>query len=317
MKDIVLVSAFFDIGRENVTYNSRTKDQYFYYFDFWARINNNLIIYCNSNDKDKVFSIRAKYGLEQKTSIIVIDDIYSLEKDIFLRMCSVERDVGFSKNRYSELAIENNAKYDYVMLLKFWLLADAGKKVDSNTQLVWFDFGFNHGGELYIDSNDFDFLWEYDFSNKINIFALDHPDHNSAFENLIFQKVSIQGSPIIVPQDKAPVLWELMKEVCNALLDIGCIDSDQELLLILYKKHREMFDVHVCRFFEPIMLFSNHKFSTRNRIVMSKKRKTYIRLKKAVKALFLFHFSYFRKKLPNNKEFSKRLLSRARDFYEK
>ena len=32
--------------------------------------------------------------------------------------------------------------------------------------VAWIDFGYNHGGEYYINPEDFNFEWKYNFSNK-------------------------------------------------------------------------------------------------------------------------------------------------------
>ena len=76
MSEITLVTAFFDIGREGFVSIPRSNEKYFNYFRFWSRIKNNLIVYTDSESRDKVLQIRKEFNLEDKTKVIVIDDIY-------------------------------------------------------------------------------------------------------------------------------------------------------------------------------------------------------------------------------------------------
>ena len=50
MTEITLVTAFFDIGRSSFPIYARSNDRFFDYFYFWARIQNDLIVYCAPED---------------------------------------------------------------------------------------------------------------------------------------------------------------------------------------------------------------------------------------------------------------------------
>ena len=65
-------------------------------------------------------------------------------------------DIGeWSDLRMHTKAMSNQALYDYIMLLKYWFLCDAVERLKFDGTVAWIDFGFNHGNECYIDSNDF------------------------------------------------------------------------------------------------------------------------------------------------------------------
>ena len=78
MSEITLVTAFFDIGRKEYVSIPRSNDKYFEYFKFWSRIKNNLIVYTDSESKDRVIQIRKEFNLEHKTHVIVVDDIFGI-----------------------------------------------------------------------------------------------------------------------------------------------------------------------------------------------------------------------------------------------
>ena len=63
MNDITIVTAFFDIGREKFKGYERGNNKYINYFKFWARINNNIIIYTNANFEKEIKQIREDFEL--------------------------------------------------------------------------------------------------------------------------------------------------------------------------------------------------------------------------------------------------------------
>jgi len=262
-KGIVLVTAFFRIGREDYKVGVRSDDEYFSFFDFWARIRNNLIIYCAPTDVQRIWEIRAKYHREKNTYIIPVADMYAIEPEIYQRMKKVENSTEFKEFRYIYNAVSNHADYDYLMLLKYWFLRDAAQNyAETGSTLAWLDFGYNHGGAHYTDPQDFDFQWNYEFDNKINLFCLSSPDQMSAIDSLQFQKDCFMGGIVICRDVLAEKLWGYIREAMNALLSLDCIDDDQQLLLMVYKTHKNDCTIRICSWFEPIEKCSNQKFST-------------------------------------------------------
>ena len=77
MKPIHIVTGFFDIGRANFDGYERDNETYFAYFRFWARIENDMTVYCASEHAAQVAAIRAEYGLEDRTKIVQVDDPFS------------------------------------------------------------------------------------------------------------------------------------------------------------------------------------------------------------------------------------------------
>lgn len=248
----ILVTAFFDIGREKseVPGMDRNNERYFEYFKFWARMHNQLIIYTQPDFVDEVRKIRASFGLEAQTIIIPIDDITKIEPEIYSRMQDVE-----NKNEYSNLrmyvkAMSNSAKYNYVMFMKYWFMKDASKRVNINDgQIAWMDFGFNHGGECFIAPLDFDFEWKPHLESGIHVFALNNPNDRNAIGMLLLQSDCLMGCPVICSSDFCETLWNHVKEAVEALLMLDAIDDDQQLLLMAYKKYPKDFHIHYSNWF--------------------------------------------------------------------
>lgn len=262
---ITIVTAFFDIGRGEFGYLGRSNDKYFEYFKFWARIQNDLIVYCQSSNARQIMKIRAQFGLADKTKICVIDDIFSIEKTTYDKMKEIENNRKFHNFRYSKKALSNCADYDYIMYMKWWCLKDAASRLDSRHMVAWLDFGYNHGGVYYTDPKDFNFIWEYDFEDKINIFCLSDPNKACAIDYLQFQADCCIGCPAVMTASNSIKFWSYIKESMRALLSLDCIDDDQMLILMAYKLHSTDFSFRICDWFRAVELCSKIKFHTNNK----------------------------------------------------
>ena len=78
-------------------------------------------------------------------------------------MKEIENSEYFLNYRYVMETPENKALYNYVMLLKSWCIKDAAERGLAKGLVAWLDFGYNHGGDTFIDPEDFDFCWDYEF----------------------------------------------------------------------------------------------------------------------------------------------------------
>lgn len=171
MGEITLVTDFFDIGRGQDKNEElrRTASKYFDEFRRWARIQNKLIVYTDSKSAETIKAIRAEYGLLDKTVIVATDNLFELEGDLLARMEKASRNQDFLDFRYLPEASSNNPKYDYLWMMKYYFMNDAYEKGLLTEDVVWMDFGFDHGGITYSDEKDYDYLWNYDFNGKIHI----------------------------------------------------------------------------------------------------------------------------------------------------
>lgn len=222
-------------------------------------------MFCQSKNADKIKKIRSDFGLEKKTHIIVIDDYREIEPDIYRRMVEIEGNENFKEFRLFYDALSNKADYCYIMLLKWWCLYNAAQKEDPNQMMAWLDFGYNHGGELYSNPTNFDFEWDYDFEDKINMFCLCDPGQVNSIDHLQFQADCFIGHTAIMPAKSCELYWDEMKQSMLSLLSLDCIDDDQQLELMVYRKHPEWFKVRICNWFEDMKICSNHNFELANK----------------------------------------------------
>lgn len=268
MQEITIVTAFFDIGRENWQGFKRDNNKYVEYFKFWARMRNKIVIYTDKDTAQQVVQIRDSFGLADRTKVVVIDDIIALDSEVYLCMEKVLSNEQTIKFRNKPSNPESyNALYNYVVYLKPYFVADAVNRGLVSGMIAWVDFGYNHGGSFYLNPLDFDFLWQYDFSSKIHVFAVDPLDDTPVFEIVRSMKTYIAGGVIIAQDELWKVLAALFRESLFNLASCGMVDDDQTLLIMAYRVRSEIFEIHPIEdFFCPFKDFGgSHLTSVRLR----------------------------------------------------
>ena len=267
MDNIVIVSAFFSIGRDNFKKIPRTNNQYVEYFKRWARIQNELIFFCEDKEfGDVVLDIRDSFGLKEKTKIIVFDNILKLENDLYKKMELIENDKYYQDFRVDKDFPENKAIYNYVMFMKHFCVHEALKYLDKEANLVWIDFGYEHGGKAFKSEESYNFEWKYDFNDKVNIFHLKDIDKRPMFE--ICRTVhpdNMMGSPFVVPSTLAEEFYDLVLKSYYMLAYFGLMDDDQLYLLWAYRQRPDIIVANESDWFLPIAQYSNGSFEIKEK----------------------------------------------------
>jgi len=267
MFNTVLVTAFFDIGRESYTKLSRSTLSYLEYFSRWARIKNFLFVFCgNEQIKNEVFKIRKTYNLENMTRIIVIENIYDIEADIYSRMKDIEKDKYFHEFRIEKNYPENIANYNYITNLKCWFLYKASLEENVSFEYAaWIDFGYDHGGKLFYDENDWSFALKANI-DKVQLFYLpDKLEERPVFEVIrTIHPDSINGNLIICPKSSIHQLWICVREAIYNMLFLGLMDDDQAVLLLASRREPKLFNLRQCYWFLPVTFFGGEHMKLNN-----------------------------------------------------
>jgi protein YibB len=268
MQEITIVTAYFDIGRENFKNSPRTTETYVQWFKRWAHIKNRLIVFCGSVFiKNEVVRIRAEYNLLDKTQVVVIDDVFLLENNMYHRMVSISKDIYFMNFRLIKKATSNIPEYNYINFLKSYFLYKASTDYNVDTEFIaWIDFGFDHGGKLYTHEEDWSFLWQCNCLQKIYLFFLPpRLEQRPVFEVIrTLQPDSIQGSLILCPTALVSKFWALNKSSIYELLDLGLMDDDQTILLLSARRDPSLFYLQQSYWFLPIKILGGEHMRTNN-----------------------------------------------------
>lgn len=256
-KEITVVTAFFNINRQNWSKFERTEDQYFDYFTGWAKLRNKIIVYTQTeNMKNKVIQFRQSLGLADRTVVHIIKDFRSIDVDLF---ASIQKAAENPVQRGARLFPKNpevwNADYNYVMLLKMWCVQDAVVRGDAKGMVAWMDFGYNHGGAILDINSDFNFLWKYDFPEKINVFLVQDLDDRPIFDIVCTMDTYIMGTVLVGAAQLWNEFWLLMKTCMIELNDCGFVDDDQNIILMSYRKKPELFHTYKSDWQLPLKQF--------------------------------------------------------------
>ena len=260
-KEITIVTAFFSINRESWKGFQRSDELYFDYFKGWARLKNKIIVYTDKAElRSKILDFRESIGLKDNTLVIVVPDIIDIEPNLYSEMVSTANNPVHQLYRLFPKHPEVwNAKYDYVMLLKMWCCADAVSKGYAEGMIAWMDFGYNHGGAVIDSSSDFNFLWTYDFQEKINVFLIQELDNRPIFDIILSMDTYIMGMMLVAPAHLWEPFWQMMKKNMRSLLQVGIIDDDQNIILMCIRESPELFNTYKSSWQMPLKEFGgNH-----------------------------------------------------------
>lgn len=259
-----IVTGFFDLHRGEWNSSMRSTKKYTDAFSFWAGIQNNLVVYTNSQMAEEVRYIRGEKGLLDNTDIIVVDDYLTLDPELYSSIKSAMTQPASKQFHLKPGHPESwNPDYNYVMMLKWWCVCDAIDRGIIGDSVAWIDFGFNNCGTLYTDPQDFNFTWTCELDDKINLFCINKPDDTPVFEIVQKMETYVQGCSIVGPTKYWKEFRKLVREAVFATNKAGFADDDQVYMLMAYREKPELFKINICPWFSIFQVTSAKAFSTR------------------------------------------------------
>lgn len=245
MNELTLVTSYFNIGRGEWAQLSCGNEQYLSHFKHWARIKNRLVVYTEPNMIDAISQIRDSFDLSDRTTIIPINGTENIDPELYntLKRVMAHKDSWRFHKRLTNPE-SWNYHYNYIMALKSYWVQDAIARGLTSGTTAWIDFGYDHGGHDFPYSEDFDFLWQYDFTPHIHIFLKNTLDDTPVFRIVQNMKVYICGAPIIAADHLWPDFWKEIRKAAFSLAECGLADDDQTLTLMVYRTHPEWFSSH-------------------------------------------------------------------------
>lgn len=247
---ITIVTAFFNIGRENWTqekgypsYLFRTSEKYFDYFKNLAKLDNEIIVYTSKDFEEKIYQIRAG----KPTHVVVVNypDDYS---QFYEKIQEIQKSDTFKKNISPQEIL--NPEYwspDYTLLtnLKVHFVKNAIRdNLVSNNTVAWIDFGYCRDIETLNGITE----WKYNFeTDKVHMFNLKRIPNLT--EKLVTQaiydnNVYIIGGVTIASQEKWIELQKVVYQCQMELLNKNIVDDDQGIYLMSYFKQPDLIKLH-------------------------------------------------------------------------
>jgi len=250
---IVLVSGFFNIGRENFKNSSRSVERYLNSFKNYYNYDYRMIVFMDERyasefiNKDKykrivpinrewlMNNILSYQQLNRATEIMNSEEYKKLVKE------RIEN--GNPENIYPEYNIINHSKIDFInyAINQNWL--------NEEDFVCWSDFG-------YFDSILHNNPSEYPKSvldlrkfkvDKLNFFLRNEvkPEDNDIIRTLKEAREVFTGSFWGGPVNRMKELYNMYHNCLNELYEMGISDDDQHIYLRCYLSNPEMFEIYV------------------------------------------------------------------------
>lgn len=253
MSDITIVTAFFDIGRSNWNktsfgvstphYVTRSTDSYFSYFENLAKMQNDMIIFCSEEHRDRIKEIRARQAPHARTEIVGVDfeDTVRALKPVVQYIQKRPEYINMVDDpRMPEYW---NADYVLVNYLKTDFVEYAYTNRLINTELAaWLDFGYVRGEQTLPKS----LYWSYPFDNKkMHYFNKTPIDFGRPIFDIIkTNTVYIMGCHIVGGKEAWIKHKKMFHSSVDKLIACGLIDDDQTVLLMNYRAHQKEIELH-------------------------------------------------------------------------
>ncbi|EIV6476034.1 protein YibB, partial [Campylobacter lari] len=242
--EITIVTAFYNIGR-----TTRGNDQYLSYFDFWSGLKNHVIIYTTEDMKELILEKRRQHCLEDKTTIIV-KELKEFDLQTLNKIKETFKNYDQTLHRKNSSNIECvSPLYCYLMYLKPFFVCDAIERGITNENIMWLDFGFNHGDSFFINKDQFNFLLEKQeniVNDKINLFSIKDQETNTIPEIYYNMEPFLIGG-LIYGNIRA---WRgFKKNLCECMqcfLSFNMVDDDQIMFLWCTRNYPQNYNIIRC-----------------------------------------------------------------------
>jgi protein YibB len=249
-EDISIVTAFFDIGRENWGVNNkinmrhkRNVDDYLSYFSNLSKIKNQLIIFIDENLAKQVLDMRLNNNLGDQTIILTKKDFFKEDKILKLK----ERVQSIMNKEFQEYvwiptAPEyNNPEYILINAFKsFFVCYAIEQKIIASPQAAWIDFGYCRDNLRFEVTTK----WRFNAKNKMNLFHILPIDNEPIYKIIKQGDVYFQGGHLIGNLDNWYFFQSEIDKSFSSLIDCDFIDDDQTLILMAYRRNPNSYHIH-------------------------------------------------------------------------
>lgn len=259
MNNTTLVTALYDIGREQYTAYPRSIDTYLRHMDNILSFNSNLVIFCDKELHDKILDIRKQYDKDLSKTIIINKSFKELEcyKLFYEKVKTVMKSEHFLQ--HNEGSIESiYPEYNIINFNKISFVCEAIETNPFKSQyFFWVDAGFYHDNfpkelrEIQFPNKEKEILLN---DNKVHFLSLCSEQY-IPLESMFSSRVSIAGS--MFAGKAKPLLW-FKNEVYNTINDFinnNAINDDQTIYAFVYSKNKELFNISYGNWFHNIYIF--------------------------------------------------------------
>ena len=267
IKKTAMVTALFDIGRENWDNFTMSYHTYCWWMRSLLYLDTNLIIYTEERFKNDILNYRREVDPELKKTILVLQPLSSIEgyKIFYEPLKNLMESDDFKKKIQFDVPEMNKPLYNVVMFAKLFYILDSYKKNLFDADLyVWAD-----AGVIRKDRPDMNVKWP-DIqkinlldNNKVTFFCHHDyvgvgPSENEKMFHAFSQTRFIQGGAFFVPKKCVEEISSKFEEISLDVISKGYVGSDEKIFDFVYTLNPEKYNLIKCGWREYIDLFTNN-----------------------------------------------------------
>jgi hypothetical protein len=263
IKQPILVTALYDIGRDNWERYTQSYGGYIHWMERTLSLDSKIVIYTQQRFKDEIETYRKKYDPYLDKTILIVQELEELEA---YRMYNEKlndlmfSDVFLNKSHF-DVPEMTKPLYNVIMFNKvFWLKNSVDKKYFDNDMVIWIDAGGLRDSVNKYQNKTWPNLENINElnNNKITFFS-----HNDIFEinNKQFHSLSqirnIQGTAFLVPSHLIDSFANEIIKTIDESIESEYIGSDEKIFDITYVRDKNNYHLIKCTWREYFDILKN------------------------------------------------------------
>ena len=252
IKNPVIVTALYDIGRDNWDSFTLSYNTYLHWMKNTLSLKSKMVIYTENKFVKKITEYRKEFDPDLSNTIIIEKpieelDCYKLYYDKLSKLMSSEH---FIKKIYTNVPEMNKPLYNVIMFNKLHFLKEVKEKqYFNNDVLIWVDAGgLRESIDTYKDE-------EWPCLNKLNQLDTSKITFFSHSKNIIVENKEhhalsqmryIQGTAFLVPSDLIDNFTINFNDTINECLENNYIGSDEKIFDLTYCKNPDKYNLIKC-----------------------------------------------------------------------
>lgn len=262
IKNTVIVTALFDIGRDKWNNFTMSYHTYCYWMRNILYLDSKIIIYTEEKFKDDILKYRKEVDPNLEKTIIIVQPLEEIEgyKLFYKKLNALMSSEDFKKKIQFDVPEMTKPLYNVVMFSKLFYILDAYKKNLFDAELyVWADAGVIRNdtpvkNEVWPDLEKINSL----DNSKVTFFC--HHNYVSIHDkqsHALSQMRFIQGGTMFIPKTCVDDICEVFKEEVLNCISSGYVGSDEKIFDFVYIKNKEKYNLIKCGWREYLDLFKH------------------------------------------------------------
>ena len=252
IKEPVLVTALYDIGRDNWEKFTQSYGGYIHWMERTLSLDSKIVIYTQQRFKEDIETYRKKYDPYLDKTILIVQELEEL--DAYKMYNQKLTDLMFSdiflKKAHFDVPEMTKPLYNIIMFNKvFWLKDAVDKKYFNNDMVIWVDAGGLREPVQKYEKRIWPNLEKINTldNNKITFFS-----HNENFNvpdkqfHSLSQIRNIQGTAFLSPSHLVDSFTNEVIKTIDESIESEYIGSDEKIFDITYVRDSTKYELIKC-----------------------------------------------------------------------